>query len=468
MQTDYYQVQIPFQVSVIYHFNAPVSQGEYACLPQNMVIWLDPEPIPTAPTLYAWPYNEQKWEPVFAPGLKGSSQYAGYSFVIDKTDIKNYCRKISLHDIEKIHAGTTRLNTDGTDPEYLINTDAFSGCLLGTAVGDSIGLPFEGLSAKRVHKFISFPLDHQFLFGTGMLSDDTEHSIMVAQVLTSSRDIDEFKNQLAWKFRFWLLALPAGIGKATLQSILKLLIGYKPDNSGVYSAGNGPMMRSAIIGVYAGDQPELMQALVHVNSHITHCDPSAEYCAQIIAQAAWLSSQNTEITAANLKHYFKKWIEKDNKLNDLIESICESIDNNQDTISFCQQHGMAEGVSGYCYETLAVVLHLWLSYPNNLLQAVTTAVKCGGDTDTVAAIVGGIIGAHVGRDGIPKAWLENLYEWPMTVATLDDIGIDLAYSKATRIKRKPISAFYPILLVRNLFFLVAVLVHGFRRFLPPY
>ena len=37
-------------------------------------------------------------------------------------------------------------------------------------------------------------------------------------------------------------------------------------------------------------------------------------------------------------------------------------------------------------------------------------IQCGGDADTTGAIVGGIVGASVGREGIPEEWLDRLIE----------------------------------------------------------
>ena len=60
--------------------------------------------------------------------------------------------------------------------------DRILGVLLGTAVGDAIGLPFEGLSPARVARRLSRgPLNHSLVFGRGMISDDTEHVCMVAR-----------------------------------------------------------------------------------------------------------------------------------------------------------------------------------------------------------------------------------------------------------------------------------------------
>src|SRR5882724_11800805 len=61
----------------------------------------------------------------------------------------------------------------------------FTGVLLGTAVGDALGLPAENLSPERIRKRWSGKWRMRFLFGRGMISDDTEHTIMVAQALLS-------------------------------------------------------------------------------------------------------------------------------------------------------------------------------------------------------------------------------------------------------------------------------------------
>lgn len=55
---------------------------------------------------------------------------------------------------------------------------------------------------------------------------------------------------------------PPGVGFATLRAILKLWLIFSPENSGVFSAGNGPAMRSAIIGVCFGEYGEKLKNLV--------------------------------------------------------------------------------------------------------------------------------------------------------------------------------------------------------------
>ena len=66
------------------------------------------------------------------------------------------------------------------------------GCILGTAVGDALGLPYEGVSRSRVPRLLGSPERHRFLFGRGMVSDDTEHTCLVAQSLISAGNDETF------------------------------------------------------------------------------------------------------------------------------------------------------------------------------------------------------------------------------------------------------------------------------------
>ena len=88
--------------------------------------------------------------------------------------------------------------------------DRLAGLLIGTAVGDAIGLPRESMSARRALRlFGGSPLGHRFLLGHGMISDDTEHAFMTGQALLKSPDDSKrFASSLAWRLRWWFAALP--------------------------------------------------------------------------------------------------------------------------------------------------------------------------------------------------------------------------------------------------------------------
>ncbi len=237
--------------------------------------------------------------------------------------------------------------------------DSITGSLLGCALGDSIGLPFEGISARRIKRLNPGPLRQRLVFGHGMISDDTEHSCIVAQsLIASAGDADSFGRNMAWRLRWWFLTLPGGIGFGTLRSIIKLWIGFPYHKSGVNSAGNGPMMRSAIIGAFAADDDRLREELVKISSQMTHSDPRAERAAQVVARAASVAANNDNIAPRNSSRYFEKWMSEDYELKTLVEQTARSAVDNESAQQFCKNQNMAKGVSGYCYSSLAVVLQI--------------------------------------------------------------------------------------------------------------
>ncbi|UCH35214.1 MAG: ADP-ribosylglycohydrolase family protein [Armatimonadota bacterium] len=352
--------------------------------------------------------------------------------------------------------------------------DALVGCLLGTAVGDSIGLCCEGLSRQRQARLCPEIAGHRFLFHRGMVSDDTEHTCMTAQaLLAAGGEPAAFATVLAWRLRFWLLGLPAGIGFGTLRAILKLWLGFPPHRSGVHSAGNGPAMRSAIIGVGYGGDGDVLHELIRASTRITHTDPRAECGALAVALAAYLSGSRLGATIAP-DEYLRQLSallagkHEAEELLPLVRAAAESVCAGQTTEAFAEQLGLADGVSGYIYHTVPVALQCWLRHQADYRSGILAIVRCGGDTDTTAAIVGGIIGAGVGKAGIPQDWLDGLWEWPRSVEWMERLGRAVAESRTlgTSQQAPPLPRWG--LAVRNVVFLLAVLAHGVRRLFPPY
>lgn len=346
---------------------------------------------------------------------------------------------------------------------------AITGSLLGTAIGDALGLPYEGLSRRRAKKLLGEPDRHRFLFRRGMVSDDTEHSCMVAQALIERGDDPEgFQTSLARRLRYWLLALPAGTGLATLKSIVKLWLGFSPERSGVFSAGNGPAMRSAILGAAIDDANELA-ALVRVSTQITHTDPKAEYGAFAVALAAQMARKTERVAPKNyLEELNTSLPDGSQELLTLIEKTVSAVQHGKSTEAFAESLGLSQKVTGYVYHTVPVCIHAWLTHQEDFRGAISSVIRCGGDADTTAAIVGGIVGSSVGKEGIPAEWLDRLADWPRTVSWMERLAKQLAETGLKNEPQRPLRLTWFGTLVRNLFFLVVVLFHGFRRLFPPY
>ena len=337
-------------------------------------------------------------------------------------------------------------------------------------MGDSLGLPYEGLSARRAAKLFPDTSKHHLVFGKGMVSDDTEHAAFVAQALIHSRgNVDVFQKRLARSLRWWFLALPAGVGFATARSILKLWIGFSPQKSGVFSAGNGPAMRSPVLGVACGHNAEKLKQFVKASTEITHSDPKAYYAALAVALAAHQSTGDEKPSPQRYLSTLKDLLPEDDaeELHELLQRAAVSADNGEPVTEFASNIGSRNGISGYSYHTVPCVLQVWFGEPEDFAQGLQAIIKAGGDTDTAGAIFGGIVGARVGREGIPEAWLSDIVEWPRSMSWLERLGSAVGGAQQSAEVRCP-TYFVPGIVMRNLLFLIIVLAHGFRRLAPPW
>jgi ADP-ribosylglycohydrolase len=308
-----------------------------------------------------------------------------------------------------------------------------------------------------------------------MVSDDTDHAVFVAQSLLAHPDsADDFRRRLAWCLRLWLLTLPAGIGFATLRSILRLCIGVDSRRSGVFSAGNGPAMRSALIGAFFADSPERLDVFVEASTRITHTDPRALTGARAVALlTAWaIRDELREVpdigVLVEVLRHAAAGEKPDEEWHGLIEKITSAHGERLSVSDFAASLGLSDGVSGYAYHTIPVATYAWYQHFGDYEATVSAVLACGGDTDTTAAIAGALAGAVVGDTGIPSDWLRGLCDWPRSRALLGSVGKQLAECSATGKSCSPVRYFWPGLVPRNLLFLLVVLLHGFRRLLPPY
>lgn len=352
--------------------------------------------------------------------------------------------------------------------------DHFRGVILGTAVGDAIGLPREGLSRRRAGRlFGGSPLGHRLVFRRGMVSDDTEHTCMVAQaLLDAGGDPTIFARLLARRLRWWFIALPAGVGMATAKSCIKLWLGFPPSRSGVWSAGNGPAMRAAILGVYANNDTQQLRELVTASTRLTHTDPAAEEGALAVALAAAFAVRQQQndagIDAAGYLNFIRPYLAGTPMLQ-LLEQVVAEVERQTPFEDYLKLAGLSRGISGYINHSVPACLYCWLTWPTDFRKAVEQIVLAGGDADSTGAIVGALAGITAGPGEIPKEWIDGLIEWPRTVEWMGRLADRLGAEVRLRnpVSRAP-GLFWPMTAARNVFFLCIVLMHGIRRLLPPY
>lgn len=338
-----------------------------------------------------------------------------------------------------------------------IAPDLILGCLLGTAVGDALGLPLEGLPRRRIQRWTGGEVRHRLILGRGMMSDDTDHTLMLAAALRRHpNDAAAMQRDFGRQLRGWLAALPAGVGLSTARAILRLWLGFPASKSGVRSAGNGAAMRGAIVGVVFRDNAAKRREFALAACRMTHTDPRAEESALLVAEAAALAADHEETQAVlDALRPLVTSEEMRSRFASLEAGLSEKIS----VSDYAVWIGCEHGVSGFAPNSVAVALFGWLRHRGDFERVVTELIACGGDTDSVAAIAGGICGAEVGERGIPKAWIDGIRDWPRSMSYMRRMAEE---------SNRPPRVFWPAMLLRNLFFLGVVLTHGFRRLLPPY
>ena len=198
---------------------------------------------------------------------------------------------------------------------------------------------------------------------------------------------------------------------------------------------------------------------------ITHTDPRAVVGAMAVAKlTAWIVRDN--LTRRPGVEEFLSLLTScgtdDEEWNGILASMRDALDRELTVGEFADALGLAKGVSGYVFHTVPVAAYAWFRHFGDFEGALTAILGCGGDTDTTGAIVGALAGATVGERGIPRDWLCGVIEWPRTMELLKRLGDALTEHEA------PVRYFWPGCLVRNVVFLTLVLLHGFRRLLPPY
>ena len=333
--------------------------------------------------------------------------------------------------------------------------DRFIGCLIGTAVGDSLLLPAEGLSRKRIARRFAGPLHQRLVFGHGMVSDDTDHQFMTARALAAHRDdAIRFARRLGWRLRWWLACIPAGCGQATAKGIVRLMLGWSPERSGVASGGNGPSMRAAIIGAVHAHDSALRRAFVTASTSLTHRHPHALAAALAVAEtAAWI------VRGESIAELWPLLAHPDPEWSRVLTILRTWHDSGGTTDALAESLGCPQYVSGWSLQSIPFALGCWLRHRGDATSSMTAVLRAGGDTDTIGAIIGGLHGVDQGEAAFPPAWVGRIIDWPVSLSALRAAGAALAGAPTARWR-------WQFLPLRNFCFTGVVIVHIVRRLMP--
>lgn len=332
--------------------------------------------------------------------------------------------------------------------------DRLEATLLGTAVGDALGLPVEGMSARDIECRWGRVDRYLWLGGTGIVSDDTELTALVAQSLVRGR-LEPHATVMAFRRALvgWVWRLPWGIGWGTLRAGIRATLGFR--RSGVGSAGNGAAMRAAIVGVALADDTAGREALGRALAMVTHVDPRAVegalFVAEVAARAAHACVRTGDVRRACVEGALPL-------APSLAPSVAEAValfESNADVARAATQLGS----SGFVVHTVGLATFLFLRHGDDSRDALVQTASAGGDTDSIAAIVGAWCGA-LGTP-LPEELVDGLRGGPFGPAHLRALAADLAGDSS-----RPASFAWPLAMAWNLALYPLVLGHAIVRLLP--
>lgn len=300
---------------------------------------------------------------------------------------------------------------------------AIKSVVIGHAVGDALGVPVEFASREELDKN---PVADMEGFGTypypaGTWSDDTSMSLAALESLASGEiNWDEIMQN----FGKWLENgefTPSGEAFDAGRTCVRALINYfahgtKATESGgadEHSNGNGSLMRINPFVLYEYAKGTFDINVIHTASALTHMHERSKMACGIYAFVLWEllkkpDKQSIGIGANKARRFYKNSSEFDAFETMLFKRICGIGRNFSENFEEYRRPDRTEiKSSGYVVDSIEAAV--WcLKTTSSYKGCVLKAVNLGDDTDTIAAIAGGLAGALYGYDTIPQEWLNTL------------------------------------------------------------
>ncbi len=275
--------------------------------------------------------------------------------------------------------------------------DSILGCIVGGAIGDAFGAPYEGTTPSAEIALAIGPL----------LTDDTILTLATCEAIEAKGHVDPAA--IADRCAAWFRAgRVVGIGASTHKALAELAEGGHwalCGSRGEHSAGNGAAMRIAPLAFLLDpDDPGGHRTLRDV-VRITHHNEEAYVGALAIVRAvriAWTGC----------------WPDDNDLLGMLIPSLPDSRVRDQlvalagleSTTPFLE---IAErcGTSGYVAESVPLAICAAQRIRSlGFEPMIRDVIRCGGDTDTIASMAGQVAGTLIGLECLPAALVERVPE----------------------------------------------------------
>jgi ADP-ribosylglycohydrolase len=291
--------------------------------------------------------------------------------------------------------------------------DRVQGGLLGLLIGDALGVPYEFHGAQDIPPRVQIEMQPPAGFARahasvppGTWSDDGAQALcLLASLLEhGGLELSDFGQRMVRWFQEGYLAVDAkvfDIGIQTRTALARLAAGIPPEQAGPsdeYDNGNGSLMRVLPLALWhTGDDAALVRDAMR-SSLPTHAHLRSQLCCAVYCVWARRMLDGVEQRAA-----WRAAVE-------VVEGVARAhearVEFERELAVIDLRRAPAGGGSGYVVDCLHSAR---LALEHDSFEAVVqAAVAIGNDTDTTAAVAGGIAGIRFGAAGIPERWRREL------------------------------------------------------------
>lgn len=299
-------------------------------------------------------------------------------------------------------------------------TDRVNGALLGTAVGDALGMPIEGLSHQNVRTYYKGIKeyrddDERGDLSAGQWTDDTQFTFALARALTGAPDPAAWPARAAEAYvalrpeaRRW--------GPTTSSAVDRLADGTSWQESGdAERPTDGAAMRAAPLGVWWAEsdasRDEALAVLQPVLA-VTHRHPAALAAGfgQAFAVRAALGASVETFEATDFWADLMEvtgWAEGrlggDTRVSTRLHQLAGHLDEFP-----LDLRDLCDGVGVRADEAWPFAVAMFARAPHLIENTLLSAINVGGDADTTGAMLGALLGALHGWAAFPDEWREGL------------------------------------------------------------
>ncbi|MDX1959024.1 MAG: ADP-ribosylglycohydrolase family protein [Leptospiraceae bacterium] len=291
--------------------------------------------------------------------------------------------------------------------------EAVNAGILGLCVGDALGLPVqfkkrEYLKTNPVSEMIP---TQRLNFPKGTWSDDSSLTLCLAESLSRGYNLNDIANNFLKWFKTGFLTpdnKAIDIGNTVKEAMMKLDQGIDPIASGgntLENNGNGSLMRILPLAFFldSSNFDEIVKyRIIKEVSGITH---SHEY--SVVACYIYIDIALGLLKNLSILESYHEICKNKKKYEDLLDSNGKNLFQrilNLEINNLSEKDIISTGFVVHSLEA-----SLWSLLTSNAYEeTMIKAVNLGDDTDTTAAIAGGLAGIHYGIKNIPLRWLNDL------------------------------------------------------------